>query len=56
MVRNGGVKLPCGVECHSVILNVFWYGYGYVLHLEQFALSVLCSVQCNVSSVLLMCQ
>ena len=25
-------------------------------HSEQFALSVLCSVQCNVSSVLSMCQ
>ena len=30
MVWNGGVKLPCGVECHGVILNVLWYvGYGY---------------------------
>ena len=50
------MKLPCGVECHDVILNVLWYGYGYAELSEQFALSVLCSVQCNVSSILFMCQ
>ena len=33
------------------VLNVLWYRYGYVQRSEQFALFVLCSVQCNVSSV-----
>ena len=49
------MKLPCGVKCHGVILTVLWYGYGYAQRSEQFALSVLCSVQRNVSSVLFMC-
>ena len=29
MVWNGGVKLPCGVKRHGVILNALWYGYSY---------------------------
>ena len=33
MVRNGGMKLWCGVECHGAILNVLWYR------------NVMCSVQ-----------
>ena len=57
---NGGVKLRCGVDCYGAILNVLWYGSGYVLCSVQFSLSVkfavsvLCSVHCNVSSLLFM--
>ena len=53
-----GVKLQCGVECYGVILNVLWYGYTRlcIAGSEQFALSVLCCVLCNVSLVLFMCQ
>ena len=35
----------------SCDFKCFVVGYGYVQRSEQFALFVLCSVQCNVSSV-----
>ena len=51
-----GVKLQCGVECYGVILNVLWYGYNKVMCSVQSSLLFLYYVQCNVSSVLFMCQ
>ena len=59
--RAYGVKLwreiaavRCGMSSCDVKSFVVWV--GYVQRSEQFALSVLCSVQCNVSSLLFMCQ
>ena len=68
VVQNGVVERAYGVKgwreiavwCEMSWCDfkcfVVWIRSSYVKRSEQYALSVLRSVQCNVSSVLLMCQ
>ena len=64
-VQNGVVKKSvwwreivvwCGMSWCDFKCFVVWIRSSYVKRSEQYALSVLRSVQCNVSSVLFMCQ
>ena len=50
------MKLWCGAECYGVILISVCGMDKVICSVQQFALSVLHSVQCNGSPVLFMCQ